>query len=351
VVISSNCICLATYKGLNETNMYSRGYFWGSVTNSITQCILVWVLKDSGVAYALVVSAFMQLLVQIFFLRAILNKYSISVFAFPVRIRKKFILAGLRIGGAKALTASLAMVSQFMLLFLLAKYSVNAMAASYFVFNGVITQISNLVLVAVSGAFFPALMKLYGSNRLEFSSEIRSQTQFIIRAIFPLLLGLLIFQDFVITTLTNESFATNGFLFTDMVCAAFLATAKQSFDLSLFCHRSNKYFLFTSCCGALTIVSVPFAGYFLAGDVGFGAGLIVHGMFWYFAIPLLSMRVYGHGLGVTPTQFLWFVICPFCFIAVALNLESISISIQLLIFGFFCCLSAFGQLRTGGERN
>ena len=81
-----------------------------------------------------------------------------------------------------------------------------------------------------------------------------------------------------------------------MACASFLASIKQSFDLSLYCHAKPIYFLSFTTLGAFSLTIVPIAFVLLWGIDGFGIGLVLHGIILGLVSPIFASHVYKFSL-------------------------------------------------------
>ena len=329
VIMSINAALLAIYKGLNEIGAYAKGYLIGSVANSVTQCFIVWRFGDSGVSVVIVGSAFVQALVQIYWISQVAKKYSVSIKPKLVFPRRSYLKAGIAIAGSKSYTAGIGMLSQFGLIYYLLSFSGNDSVALFYLYNGLISQMANLVMIAISGSFFPILLREKIKSKDHMKEAIISQSVIISKIVFPILFMAVIFQETLLSIMASESFVTANSLFDYMICGVFLAIIKQSFDLSLQCYESNKYFVITASLGAITIVTIPSVLLFLFGISGFGIGLLVNSFIWLLVIPVISSRLYQFSL--FNKDCMQILLTALGFILLVINHESIPVAAQYLI--------------------
>lgn len=337
-LMSINVALLAICKGLNEVKTYARVYLFGSVVNSVSQCLLVFWLGDAGVSAVVVGSALLQAFAQAYLISVIHQKYNLRIKP-RLRIpRWRYLKAGILIAGSKSYTSAIGMLSQFGLINFILAFAGTEYVASYYLYTGLTSQLANLVLIAVSGSFFPVLLreKLKGSAYLR--EAIYSQSLAITKIIFPILYTVIILQDTILVLVASESFASTGNLFDYMVCGLFMAVIKQSFDLSLQCHESNKYFITTASLGALTIILIPSTLLYFFGMNGLGLGLMAHSFIWLILLPLVSSYLYQFSL--ITRESLQILIITFLFIALTINKEVISVTFDYIIILTSCLVAA-----------
>lgn len=329
LINSSNIALLAIYKGLNEINIYAKGYLIGSVTNSIVQCLLVWHYGDSGILLIIIGSALAQLFVQCILFKRVSKKYNLKLIKNKKKLKISYLKSGTLIALAKSYTAGVGMMSQFLLIYSLNSLSQGITSAAYYLYTGLIGQASNLILIAVSGAFFPSLLRAMQKGTEDFRDQIFYQSKLINAVIFPLFFFLLVSQDYLILLISNKNYLLDSDFFTYMLCAAFLAASKQSFELSLYCHQSNKYFLTISTISNILIVAIPLCMFYFFGINGFGIGLLVHSILIYAIILNISSKIYKYPLLNLDTLFILMNISVF--LLISLNLDLLHNSIILLV--------------------
>jgi len=320
---------LAIYKGLNEIGAYAKGYLIGSVANSVTQCFIVWRFGDSGVSAVIVGSAFVQALVQIYLISQVAKKYSVRIKPKLVFPRRSYLKAGIAIAGSKSYTAGIGMLSQFGLIYYLLSLSGNDSVALFYLYNGLIGQMANLVLIAISGSFFPILLREKTKSKDHMKEAIFSQSVIISKVVFPMLFMAVIFQETLLSIVASENFVTANSLFDYMICGVFLAIIKQSFDLSLQCYESNKYFVITASLGAISMVTIPSMLLYLFGISGFCLGLLVNSFIWLLVIPIISSRLYQFSL--INKDCMQILLTALGFVLLVINHESIPAAAQYLI--------------------
>ena len=307
---------------MDEISIYAKGYLIGSITNSIAQCLLVWHYGDSGILLIIIGSALAQLLIQIILFTRVSKKYNLNIIKNIKDIKNiklSYLKSGTIIALAKSYTAAIGMMSQFILILSLNYLSQEIASAAYYLYTGLIGQASNLILIAVSGAFFPSLLRALQKGKLIFRDQIFSQTRVINAVSFPLFLLLLVFQENLILLISNDSYMLESNLFTYMLCAAFLAASKQSFELSLYCHHSNKYFLSLSTISNFLIIVIPFCMLYFFGINGFGIGLLVHSILIYILILIASSIIYK--FSILNLDMLIILINILSFLLISLNLH------------------------------
>jgi len=329
VMMSINAALLAIYKGLNEIGAYAKGYLIGSVANSVTQCFIVWRFGDSGVSAVIVGSAFVQALVQIYLISQVAKKYSVRIKPKLVFPRRSYLKAGIAIAGSKSYTAGIGMLSQFGLIYYLLSLSGNDSVALFYLYNGLIGQMANLVLIAISGSFFPILLREKTKSKDHMKEAIFSQSVIISKVVFPMLFMAVIFQETLLSIVASENFVTANSLFDYMICGVFLAIIKQSFDLSLQCYESNKYFVITASLGAISMVTIPSMLLYLFGISGFCLGLLVNSFIWLLVIPIISSRLYQFSL--INKDCMQILLTALGFVLLVINHESIPAAAQYLI--------------------
>lgn len=340
-MMSINAALLAVYKGINEIGAYAKAYFWGNALNSLTQCLLVWSLRDSGVLAVIVGGAIVQALVQLWLISYAARKKDISVSLKLVFPRFSYIKAGVAIASAKSYTAGIGMAGQFCLLYGLLTISGEQSVAEFYLYNGAISQISNVILIAVSGSFFSNLLraKIMGNDYMR--DAIFSQSAFIAKVLFPILFTAVLFQDQFITLISSASFTGNNSLFDYMACAVFLAVLKQSFDLSIQSYEANKYFISSASAGAVTLVSLPCIFLYFTGINGFGVGLFIHSCIWLIAIPIISSWLYHFSL--LNKYFLEYLGIAIVFVLLVLNRDFLHPNIAYAVI-FISILVALHEL-------
>ena len=343
IITTSNFSILSIYKGLNEINLYAKSYLLGSIANSLTQCLLVMWLSDSGVIQILIGSAFIQLLLQLFLVSTILKKYNLSILGRYQKLRISYIKSAISIAAAKSYTAGIGMLSQFILIFALSLLAESNMVALYYLYNGLLGQASNLVLIAVAGAFFPSLLRTFNKTPLALRDEIFSQTLIIVSMIFPLLFFMHIFQDTLLLLISTNEFISENNLLDLMICSVFLAVTKQSFDLSLQCHPSNKYFVQVSFMGNLTIIIIPSLLLYFYGVNAFGLGLIVNSAVWFILIPIISSKLFNYSL--ITKEIAYITLFSVFFILIILNSHLLEYWVKLTILIISSSIAMFSFFR------
>ena len=126
---------MALMQGIQEFRMYAKTYLISSIIGSCIQILCVLSFSKYQAPIAIALAAISQFLIQFYSLRIIQKKFNFK-FKRKIKITKKYFKIMSLNGGAKASSASLVMLSQFIIILFLTANASNLNVASYFAFNG-----------------------------------------------------------------------------------------------------------------------------------------------------------------------------------------------------------------------
>ena len=298
VALSSlNAVILAILKGFNLLVDFSRSYLFGSLTNSLIQCIFVFFINHEYVILLILSATFFQLICNVMLF--ITNKRTLDYRnLLPTKTAPlAYVKVAIYLGSAKAYTAGISMLSQFALIMFLSKYISASHVAKYYLYNTLLMQAANIVLIAIGSVYFRKLLELSSKSKKQlFLNEVFRQTALISFWLAFIYFILVLTFKFYIGLISDKHLFYDPTLFAAMACASFLASIKQSFDLSLYCHAKPIYFLSFTTLGAFSLTIVPIAFVLLWGIDGFGIGLVLHGIILGLVSPIFASHVYKFSL-------------------------------------------------------
>lgn len=329
---------MALMQGIQEFRIYAKTYLISSIVGSCIQILCVLSFSKYQAPIAIALAAFSQFLIQFYSLRIIQRKFNFK-FKRKIKISKGYLKIISINGAAKASSASLVMLSQFIIILFLTANASNLNVASYFAFNGITIQVSALVMIGVSSAFFPNLVSIYKNNRISFEKEVYSQTSFISFILFPFVIFLILYEKEIIRLLLNEDYILGNNLFGFMAVSTYGASMKQSFDLSLFCNEKNKYFLNTTFFSSVLLVLSVVIGFYSSGINGMAWGLIFHSYITGIVIIITSLIIYKFQVKILKFAVLFLLLS--LSLIISMISDSISLIFSIIIFVISVLVSVF----------
>lgn len=325
--------CYAILQGLRKLSYLAISSILGAFLGLIVSIPLYYFLREFGIIWSLIISAFFTFFVEYFFVKkSVALFYNIS---FRRAIKEGF--PTIKLGIFIALSNNIAYLVQFILKAFISNVANVSEVGLFQAGWSLNTMYAGMIFTAMSKDYYPRLCQ--SSNRnYELQSKMNEQAEIGLLLLSPMVIILITFIEPVLKLLYSSDFISVASMTVLLLFGTLIQVASWSLGYVFLAKSNGKLYFFNEVGTKLLMLPTYILGYNYGRLEGLGIAFIVNQVIYILWVILVSYKYYSIVFSKTFIKLLSLIlsiIIVFLFLRkFVLNLLIINLLFSLLFFAF-----------------